>query len=40
MADRLILADDPEVVHGMDSLPKADALFQQVQHVLAQRVAR
>jgi len=40
MADRLVLADDPEVVHGVDSLPKADALFQQVQHVLAQRAAR
>jgi carboxyl-terminal processing protease len=36
MADRLVLADDPEVIHGMDSLPKAEALFQQVQH-LAQR---
>ena len=40
MADRLILADDPEVIHGMDSLPKAEALFQQVQHALAQRAAR
>jgi len=40
MADRLVLADDPEVLYGVDSLPKAQALFQQVQHVLAQRAAR
>jgi carboxyl-terminal processing protease len=40
MADRLILADDPEVIEGIDSLPKAEALFKQVQNALAQRAAR
>ena len=40
MADRLALAADPEVVHGIDSLPKAEALFREAQRVVAQRTRR
>jgi carboxyl-terminal processing protease len=40
MADRLALARDPEVLHGIDSLPKAEALFREAQRVIAQRTRR
>ena len=39
-ADRAAIENDPEVAVGIDSLPKAQALFQQVQKVLARRLAR
>jgi hypothetical protein len=36
-ADRAAIESDPEIAVGIDSLPKAQALFQQVQKVLARR---
>jgi carboxyl-terminal processing protease len=39
-ADRAAIESDPEITAGIDSLPKAQALFQQVQRVLARRAAR
>jgi carboxyl-terminal processing protease len=38
-ADRGAIESDPEVTAGIDSLPKAQALFQQVQKVLARRAS-
>ena len=38
-ADRAAIESDPEIAVGIDSLPKAQALFQQVQKVLARRGA-
>jgi len=40
MADRAAFATDPEVVYGIESLPKAQGLFQQVLRVLARRDTR
>jgi carboxyl-terminal processing protease len=37
--DRTAIQADPEVVHAIDSVPKAVALYQQAQRVLARRVA-
>ena len=39
-ADRAAIEADPEVSLAIDSMPKAQALFQQVQRVLARRAAR
>lgn len=39
-ADRAQWSDDPEVKKGIESLPRAQSLLQQVQRVLAQRGAR
>ena len=39
-ADRAAIESDREISAGIDSLPKAQALFQQVQRVLARRAAR
>jgi carboxyl-terminal processing protease len=36
-AERVTLKDDPEVVYAISSMPKAQALFQQVLRVLARR---
>ncbi len=36
-ADRAAIESDPEVAKAIDSMPKAQALFQQVQRVLARR---
>ena len=36
-ADRAAMQSDPEVSYAVDSMPKAQALFQQVQRVLARR---
>jgi carboxyl-terminal processing protease len=38
-AERSIIETDPEVSQAIDSMPKAQALFQQVQRVLARRAA-
>jgi len=38
MADRVTLTDDPEVIHGIGSLPKAQELFDSVKQVLAKRL--
>ena len=38
-ASRAGLQSDPEVLHAVDSMPKAQALLQEVQRVLAQRTA-
>jgi carboxyl-terminal processing protease len=37
-ADRAAIQSDPEVSRAMDSIPKAQALFQEVQRVLARRL--
>jgi carboxyl-terminal processing protease len=39
-ADRAMWQDDPEVKKGVENLPKAQTLLQQVQRVMAQRGAR
>jgi len=39
-ADRARWTDDPEIKKGLDSMPRAQSLLQQVQRVLAQRGAR
>jgi carboxyl-terminal processing protease len=39
-ADRAKEADDPEIKKGMENMPKAQSLLQQVQRVMAQRGAR
>ncbi len=39
-ADRARWQDDPEVKKGVENLPKAQGLLQQVQRVMAQRGAR
>jgi hypothetical protein len=39
-ADRGAMQTDPEVGYAIDSMPKAQALFQQVQRVLARRASR
>ena len=39
-ADRAAIETDPEVSVAIDSLPKAQALFQQVQKVLARRAEK
>jgi len=36
-ADRAMWMDDPEIKKGIESMPKAQALVQQVQKVMAQR---
>jgi carboxyl-terminal processing protease len=38
-ADRAAIEADPEVIQAIDSLPKAQALFKQVQRVLARRAS-
>ncbi|MBV9508304.1 MAG: S41 family peptidase, partial [Acidobacteriia bacterium] len=38
LADRGAIGSDPEVAYAIDSMPKAQALFQQVQRVLARRI--
>jgi len=39
-ANQAALQTDPEVIHAIDSLPKAQALFEQAQHVLVRRAQR
>jgi carboxyl-terminal processing protease len=39
-ADRAAMESDPEVALAIDSMPKAEALFQQVRRVLARRASR